>query len=108
MILRGVWSTVRKSALSQPADNAMQITPGRSGAGSLGRQVEIIQVSKVYGNTRAVDAVSLDVAPGEFLSLLGPSGSGKTTLLMMIAGFETADEGTISVGTRDLTYDAPN
>jgi mannopine transport system ATP-binding protein len=55
-----------------------------------------------------VDAVSLDVAPGEFLSLLGPSGSGKTTLLMMIAGFETASQGMISVGTRDLTYVAPN
>jgi mannopine transport system ATP-binding protein len=86
----------------------MKITTGRSGTGSLGRQVEITGISKFYGNVRAVDAVSLDVAPGEFLSLLGPSGSGKTTLLMMVAGFETPSQGMISVGTRDLTYVAPN
>jgi mannopine transport system ATP-binding protein len=86
----------------------MKIAAGRNATGSLGRQVEITRISKFYGSMRAVDAVSLTVAPGEFLSLLGPSGSGKTSLLMMIAGFETADEGMISVGARDLTYVAPN
>jgi mannopine transport system ATP-binding protein len=99
---------VRKATAPQPAEMLTEITGGRSVTGSLGRQVEITGISKFYGNARAVDAVSLDVAPGEFLSLLGPSGSGKTTLLMMIAGFETADQGMISVGTRDLTYVAPN
>ncbi|MFC5327251.1 ABC transporter ATP-binding protein [Bradyrhizobium oligotrophicum] len=86
----------------------MRVAPGRRGPPSFGQEVEIRGVSKFYGDMRAVDAVSLKVAPGEFLSLLGPSGSGKTSLLMMIAGFETADQGTISVGTRDLTYVAPN
>jgi mannopine transport system ATP-binding protein len=86
----------------------MKIAAGRNATGGLGRQVEITGISKFYGSMRAVDAVSLTVAPGEFLSLLGPSGSGKTSLLMMIAGFETADEGMISVGARDLTYVAPN
>jgi mannopine transport system ATP-binding protein len=99
---------VRKATAPQPADISTKITAGRSGTGRLGRQVEITRISKFYGNMRAVDAVSLSVAPGEFLSLLGPSGSGKTTLLMMIAGFETASQGMISVGTRDLTYVAPN
>ena len=51
----------------------------------------------------AVDAVELDVRPGEFFSLLGPSGCGKTTTLRMIAGFEIPDEGRIVVGGRDLT-----
>ena len=48
--------------------------------------------------------VSLDVAPGEFLTLLGPSGCGKTTTLRMIAGFEEPDAGAIRFGERDVTH----
>ena len=57
-------------------------------------------VRKVFGDTAAVDGVSLDVAPGEFLTLLGPSGCGKTTTLNLIAGFEQADGGHILLGGR--------
>ena len=46
---------------------------------------------------------TLDIAAGEFFSLLGPSGCGKTTTLRMIAGFETPDEGRILVGGGDIT-----
>ncbi|MEZ4588466.1 MAG: ABC transporter ATP-binding protein [Gemmatimonadales bacterium] len=53
--------------------------------------VELVGVTKSFGDTRAVDAVSLAVEPGEFFSLLGPSGCGKTTTLRLIAGFETPD-----------------
>ena len=49
------------------------------------------------GPVVAVDSVSLDIAPGEFLTLLGPSGSGKTTTLMMLAGFEIPSDGEIYV-----------
>ena len=50
-------------------------------------------VSKRFGASAAVDAVSLDIFQGEFFALLGPSGCGKTTLLRMLAGFETPDAG---------------
>jgi putative spermidine/putrescine transport system ATP-binding protein len=61
-------------------------------------------VTKVFpGGTRAVDAIDLSIAEGEFFSLLGPSGCGKTTSLRMIAGFETPDAGAIRVGGRDIT-----
>jgi iron(III) transport system ATP-binding protein len=54
------------------------------------------------GRVFAVDHVSLDVQEGELFTLLGPSGCGKTTTLRSIAGLETPDEGTISVGGRVL------
>jgi mannopine transport system ATP-binding protein len=73
-----------------------------------GASISLSDISKAYGATRVVDGVSIDVAPGEFLSLLGPSGSGKTTLLMMIAGFETPAAGSIALGASDITHLAPN
>ncbi len=62
--------------------------------------VELIGVTKRFGEVTAVDAVDLHVRPGEFLSLLGPSGCGKTTSLRMLAGFEEPDEGDIYVSGR--------
>ena len=52
-------------------------------------------VSRRFGELRAVDDVSLEIAAGEFFSLLGPSGCGKTTTLRMIAGFEEPDDGRV-------------
>ncbi len=83
-----------------------QLTPGADSAGAgaaIGLPVAFQEVSKRYGETRAVERVSLEVAAGEFLSLLGPSGSGKTTLLMMLAGFEVPSAGRLLVGGRDIT-----
>jgi multiple sugar transport system ATP-binding protein len=56
---------------------------------------------------RAVDALDLDVADGEFLVLVGPSGSGKSTALRMLAGLEDVNEGAILIGGRDVTDVAP-
>jgi putative spermidine/putrescine transport system ATP-binding protein len=61
-------------------------------------------VSKTYdGKSLAVQALDLDVAPGEFLTLLGPSGSGKTTSLMMLAGFEAPTRGEIWLDGRPIS-----
>ncbi|MEP9373555.1 ABC transporter ATP-binding protein [Mesorhizobium sp. KR1-2] len=54
-------------------------------------------ISKWYGSLCVVDNLDLDIAKGQFVSLLGPSGSGKTTLLMMLAGFETPTKGRVLV-----------
>jgi spermidine/putrescine ABC transporter ATP-binding subunit len=68
--------------------------------------VELRAVTKRFGSLTAVNAVTLKVRKGEFLSLLGPSGCGKTTSLRLIAGFEQPDEGEILIGGRDAV-DAP-
>ena len=70
--------------------------------------ISIQGVTKRFGAVVAVDDVALDIRPNEFFALLGPSGCGKTTLLRMLAGFETPNEGTISIGGKDMTEVAPN
>ena len=62
---------------------------------------------KTYGDVVAVDGIDLQVAAGEFFTLLGPSGSGKTTTLRMIAGFEQPDAGRITLGGEDITHRPP-
>jgi spermidine/putrescine transport system ATP-binding protein len=69
--------------------------------------VEFRAVTKRFGSLTAVNAVSLKVHQGEFLSLLGPSGCGKTTSLRMIAGFEQPDEGDILIGGTDAVGTPP-
>ena len=59
--------------------------------------VELVNVTKKYGDVVAVDSMNLTVRPGEFLSLLGPSGCGKTTTLRMLAGFEQPNAGHIRI-----------
>jgi ABC-type Fe3+/spermidine/putrescine transport system ATPase subunit len=66
--------------------------------------IKLDKVTKRFdGKVLAVDEVTLDIAAGEFFSLLGPSGCGKTTSLRMIAGFEHPDSGRVQVGGRDIT-----
>src|SRR5699024_5582449 len=71
------------------------------------QRIRLDAVSKRWTTTTAVDAVSFDVAPGQFVILLGPSGCGKSTTLRMIAGLEQASEGRIQIGERDVTHLPP-
>ena len=66
-------------------------------------RLELIGLSKSYGDFRAVADVSLDIAEGELMVLLGPSGCGKTTTLRMIAGFIDPSAGAVRLGGRDIT-----
>lgn len=69
--------------------------------------IEIINVSKYFGEKTVLDKVNLYVRKGEFVTILGSSGCGKTTLLRLIAGFQTASEGEIRIGGKEITQTPP-
>jgi putative spermidine/putrescine transport system ATP-binding protein len=69
--------------------------------------VRLSGLTKHYGDVVAVDSIDLEIARGEFFTLLGPSGSGKTTTLRMIAGFEIPDAGAVELGGQDVKDLAP-
>lgn len=77
------------------------------------KSVTVKNLEKIYAGhngkqIKAVDAVSLDFKPGEFMTLLGPSGCGKTTILRMIAGFETPTRGDIYIGGERVNSQTPD
>ncbi|MDZ5441688.1 ABC transporter ATP-binding protein [Micromonospora sp. 4G57] len=69
--------------------------------------IRLTGLRKSFDAVEAVAGVDLDIADGEFFSMLGPSGSGKTTVLRMIAGFELPTAGTVTLAGRDVTRLAP-
>jgi len=70
-------------------------------------EVEIRAVTKIFNKTPAVSELSLTIANGEFVALLGPTGAGKTTTLRLVAGLEVPERGSIWIGGRDVTGEAP-
>ncbi len=76
-------------------------------AAALAPAVRAIGLRKTYGEVVAVQRLDLEVASGEFFTMLGPSGSGKTTTLRLIAGFERADSGALELDGVDVTNKAP-
>jgi len=69
--------------------------------------IVVERLVKEFGDVRAVDDVSLEIAAGEFFSMLGPSGCGKTTTLRVIAGFEEPDAGRVLLDGEDVTFVTP-
>jgi putative spermidine/putrescine transport system ATP-binding protein len=86
-----------RSASADAGDGSPAATPA----------VRLTGLRKNYGSVAAVDGVDLDIAQGEFFTMLGPSGSGKTTLLRMIAGFERPDAGSIELGGVEVSRTPP-
>jgi putative spermidine/putrescine transport system ATP-binding protein len=82
-----------------PSDQVQSGSPRQAGA-----PVALRHIVKTFDQYRAIDDLSLDIEPGEFITFLGPSGSGKSTTLMMIAGFEQPTSGDILIGGSVVTH----
>jgi putative spermidine/putrescine transport system ATP-binding protein len=85
-----------------PPSDAVAAAPGAAKAAGT-PDVSLRGISKRYGEVVAIDHIELDIAAGEFFTMLGPSGSGKTTTLRMIAGFDVPDTGRVEIAGRDVT-----
>jgi putative spermidine/putrescine transport system ATP-binding protein len=87
--------------------SATDASPADTAARASAPAVSLRGLVKRFDDVPAVDGVDLDIAPGEFFSMLGPSGSGKTTVLRLIGGFERPTAGTVELAGEDVTARAP-
>jgi ABC-type Fe3+/spermidine/putrescine transport system ATPase subunit len=93
-----MWARRARTASSRPGG------PNADANGS----VQLRNLGKRYGSVVALDNISLDVAPGEFVAILGPSGSGKTTTMRLIGGFVRPSSGSVTISGIDVTALPPN
>src|SRR6476469_9298758 len=107
--VQSLWTDFRTPHTShRSSPMAQAATPGQQARSAVSAPaIRLEAVRKTFGEVEAVRGVDLDIADGEFFSMLGPSGSGKTTVLRLIAGFEHPTAGTVELSGRDVTRDAP-
>jgi putative spermidine/putrescine transport system ATP-binding protein len=89
-------------AAAAPSANQADLLVQRNSSG--GVAVSLRDLRRAFGQTRALDGLSLELAPGELVALLGPSGCGKTTALRVLAGFERVDSGQVIVDGRHINH----
>ena len=89
-------------AAAMPAPRAIAATPAANGL------LRVEAVSRSFGGVRALDGVSLAVAPGEVVGLIGPNGSGKTTLLNVVTGLCRAEAGRVTLAGAEITRALPH
>ncbi|ODR82089.1 multiple sugar-binding transport ATP-binding protein [Haladaptatus sp. W1] len=89
------------------AESASSTETNQSAVETKQAGITLSDIEKSYGDVLAVEGLSLDIEPGEFLVLLGPSGCGKSTTLRMIAGLETPTAGRIDIGDEEVTRTLP-
>src|ERR1700687_4295214 len=92
--------------MASPLTPAFPVTASTASAAKPGL-LSIRNVAKTFGRNVVLRNISLEIAEGEFLTILGESGSGKTTLLRIIAGFETASVGELWMGAERLAREPP-
>ena len=92
---------------ARSADIAEQPASAGPVGGGRAPDIRLVDLAKRYGDVRAVDGITLEIARGEFFTMLGPSGSGKTTTLRLIAGFELPDAGRVELGGEDVSRRPP-
>jgi putative spermidine/putrescine transport system ATP-binding protein len=96
--LHSIRANTGQTFMVQPASTVVHARPA---------DIELVHVSKRYGEALAVDAIDLRIPGGAYCCLLGPSGCGKTSTLRMIAGHEWVSEGDVLIGGRNVTREQP-